>query len=296
MVPSQRPTRTLKLDWVAEEIEDDERLNGEKFDPFGSYDFTPKLEDIVERDMSDEGFAALEEELNANAKSSSTWKKYGTFLIWIFALLGTTLLTSSGQVAQFQPVQQRPDFPEFAQLPAPPADGRDVYTSNTTPVTGQTFYGMSDVWIDQKNQVGEFSVPTLPKSSSIKGISEDQNKIIDLLANGALQKDEALAVTNQTGGLLGLGNLVGTNDISKTKEIIENPFVMLDDDVKIDSNYEEYEEIDDDNEDWQDANSGVDDDKDDSDKNAPIPSPGSQINKVEIEPYEEIDGDFSDVE
>ena len=128
-----------KLEWVAQEIQEDYRMNGQPFDPLGSYDFPEK--DFREEDEplrrpskkslgDDEAF--VEDFVPDPGERSPVFKKFGTYMIWILLLLASSM-SFSNQVST-QRVNILPEHPVsgFAELPAPPT--MDLGYVNDTPL------------------------------------------------------------------------------------------------------------------------------------------------------------------
>ena len=236
---------TNKLDWVAKEIEEDERMNGQPFDPTESYDFTPEEEPL--RPLKDDEAFVL-----PDRGERGVWKKFGTYMIWILLLLASSMSFSS-QVST-QRVNILPERPDsgFAQLPAP--DTMDLGDGNTTPLSvnlfGQTPVPLSETAFKFGKGLA-VTASMLPSNSlqfnndtmadvaaitqnvtpgKIPDISPAQNALVRL--NDQRPVANATEVAMNTGGLFGMGNLLSENDINKTAELVSSDALVLEDDDK----------------------------------------------------------------
>jgi hypothetical protein len=239
-----------KLDWVAQEIEEDERMNGQPFDPLGSYDFTAPLKPPSSESLEDAPDFVL------HPGERGVWKKYGTFVIWILLLLASSM-SFSNQVStqRVNILPERPDF-GFARLPVP--DTVDLGDGNTTPLGPNLQFGQTPVplsetafkfgkgmevtaSISQSTNSLQFNNDTMAKVAeitqnvtpqNIPDISPAQNVLVGL--NDQHPVANATEVAMNTGGIFGLGNLFGYNNIHKTAKLVD-ALVLKDDNKELGS-------------------------------------------------------------
>ena len=243
-----------KLNWVAQEIEEDERMNGQAFDPIGSYDFPEK--DFREEDEplrkpskkslgDDEAFV-----LPDPGERSPVFKKFGTYMIWILLLLASSM-SFSNQVST-QRVGILPERPglNFPQIAPPPT--MDLGNVNDTPLgpnlqfdrgtivplseTAFNFGKGMEVTASIRQNSLQFNNKTMADVAEITqnatpqkilDISDDQNTLVEL--NDQNPVANATKIAGYTGGLFGMGNLLSKNDINKTAELVSPDSLVLDD-------------------------------------------------------------------
>lgn len=232
-----------KLNWVAKKIEDDERMKGQPFDPFKSYDFTPEEEPLTRPSpelLEDDADFVL-----PDPGQRGVWKRYGTFVIWILLLLASSM-SFSNQVStqRVNILPERPDF-GFARLPVP--DTMDLGDGNTTPLGPNLQFGQTPVplsetafkfgkgmevtaSISQSTNSLQFNNDTMAKVAEITqnvtpqkipDISPAQNTLVQI--HDEFPVANATEVAMNTGGILGLGNK------NKTAELVSPNSLVLKD-------------------------------------------------------------------